>query len=256
MRPVVGIIGNHDEIFDQYPIVSSGTVNQRAISEVAGAIPLIIAPNTDVISIEEAMSVCDGFLLTGARPNVHPEEYGEEATEAHGAFDRVRDGFTLPLVRACVAAGQPILGVCRGFQELSVAMGATLYPEIRDLPGRDNHRMPTEGTWDDKFAHRHDVTFIKDGVFDRIMGEQVVRTNSLHGQGINEAGPQIHVDGVAPDGTAEAIYVKGACGFALGVQWHPEWNAENDSVSRPLFASFGDAARAWSTRSSGLLAAQ
>lgn len=256
MRPVVGIIGNHDTIFDDYPIISSGTVNQSAINAVTGAIPMIIAPNLDLISIAEAMSICDGFLLTGARPNVHPSEYGEPETEAHGTFDQIRDAFTLPLVRACVEAGQPILGVCRGFQEISVAMGSTLYPEIRDLPGRDNHRMPTEGTWDDKFALRHDVTFSTGGLFERIMGQSVVRTNSLHGQGINEAGPRIHVDGVAPDGTAEAIYVNDCDGFALGVQWHPEWNALNDSVSRPLFAAFGDALLDWKRNDLGLVAAQ
>jgi putative glutamine amidotransferase len=160
------------------------------VAEVAACLPLIIPSDPRYVSVAELLEVCDGFLLTGGRPNVHPEEYGEAATEAHGAFDRARDAITLPLVRACIERGQPFLGICRGFQEVNVALGGTLHPEIRDLPGRDNHRMP-------------------------------------------------------PDGTPEALYVEGAKGFTLSVQWHPEYNAANDPVSRPLFAAFGDAVRDW-----------
>ncbi|OIQ72666.1 gamma-glutamyl-gamma-aminobutyrate hydrolase PuuD [mine drainage metagenome] len=124
-------------------------------------------------------------------------------------------------------------------------MGGTLYPEIRDLPGRMNHRMPPDGTVEEKFALRHKVTFTQGGVFARLMGAPEVMTNSLHGQGINRAGGRIVIDGTAPDGTPEAIYVQGALGFTLSVQWHPEWNAAADPVSRPLFQAFGDAVRAF-----------
>ena len=120
--------------------------------------------------MEELLETFDGFLLTGGRPNVHPNEYGESATEAHGAFDRARDAITLPLVRACVERGQPFLGICRGFQEVNVAMGGTLYPEIRDLPGRMNHRMPPDGTLEEKFAMRHTVSLTEGGVFHQLFG--------------------------------------------------------------------------------------
>ena len=120
---------------------------------------MVIPTDPRFVSVQELLEVCDGFLLTGGRPNVHPEEYGEEATEAHGAFDRARDAITLPLIRACVDRGQPFLGICRGFQEVNVAMGGTLYPEIRELPGRMNHRMPPDGTLEEKFALRHAVRF-------------------------------------------------------------------------------------------------
>jgi putative glutamine amidotransferase len=124
-------------------------------------------------------------------------------------------------------------------------MGGTLYPEIRDLPGRMNHRMPPDGTLEEKFALRHKVTFTEGGVFHRLMGAQEVMTNTLHGQGIDQPGRRIVIEGHAPDGTPEAIYVQGASGFSLAVQWHPEWDAANDPVSRPLFTAFGDAVRAW-----------
>jgi putative glutamine amidotransferase len=242
-RPVVGIIGNMSLINNEYPVHAGGTMNSAAVSEVAGCLPLLIPTDPRFVSVEELIAVCDGFLLTGGRPNVHPEEYGEAETEAHGTFDRARDAITLPLVRACLARGQPFLGVCRGFQEVNVALGGTLYPEIRELPGRMNHRMPPDGTIEEKFALRHPVRFTEGGPFHRLFGALEVMTNTLHGQGIKQPGRGIVVDGLAPDGTPEAIYVKDAPGFTLAVQWHPEWNAPNDPVSRPLFEAFGRATR-------------
>jgi len=245
-RPIVGIISNSYLMNDNYPTHAGGTMNSEAISEVSGCMPLLIPSDPRFVTVEELLVTCDGFLLTGGRPNVHPEEYGEPATDAHGEFDRNRDAITLPLVRACVERGQPILGVCRGFQEVNVALGGTLHPEIRDLPGRENHRMPPEGTLEEKFALRHTVRFAKDGVFHRMMGAEEVMTNTLHGQGIKTAGKRVVIDGWAPDETPEAIYVEGAPGYAISVQWHPEWRAAQDPVSRPLFASFGEAVHAWS----------
>jgi putative glutamine amidotransferase len=161
----------------------------------------------------------------------------------------------LPLIRAAVGRGQPVLGLCRGFQELAVAFGSTLHPEIRDLPGRDNHRMPPDGTLEEKFALRHEVRLTPAGPFARLMGAERVMTNTLHGQGIDTAGPRVAIDGRAPDGTPEAIYIRDAPGFALAVQWHPEWNAADDPVSRPLFRAFGEACRAWRAgRDAGALA--
>jgi putative glutamine amidotransferase len=244
-RPIVGVIGNTAMLNETYPVHAGGVMNTSAIADVAGAMPLLVPADPRFVSVDELLETCDGFLLTGGRPNVHPEEYGEAATEAHGDFDRCRDAIVLPLVRACVERGQPFFGVCRGFQEVNVAMGGTLYPEIRDLPGRTNHRMPPDGTLEEKFALRHVVTFTEGGVFHKVMGATEVMTNTLHGQGIKEPGARIVIDGYAPDGTPEAIYVKDAPGFTLSVQWHPEYNAASDPVSRPLFAAFGAALRDW-----------
>jgi putative glutamine amidotransferase len=250
-RPVIGIISNFHLINDQYPCHSGATMNSRAIAHVAGAIPLIIPSDPGVVSVADLMAACDGFLLTGGRANVHPAEYGEEETPAHGAFDRGRDGVVLPLIRACVAAGQPFLGVCRGFQEVNVAMGGSLYPEIRELPGRMNHRMPPDGTIEEKFALRHAVRFTPGGPFHRLIGAQEVMTNTLHGQGIKQPGARVVIDGLAPDGTPEAIYVRDAPGFTLSVQWHPEWQADIDPVSRALFRAFGAAATEFAAARSG-----
>ena len=247
-RPVVGIIGNSYMINDSYPVHSGGTMNSSAVAEVAGCLPLIVPADPRYVCVDELLDLCDGFLLTGGRPNVHPSEYGEAETPAHGAFDRGRDAITLPLIRACVERGQPFLGICRGFQEVNVAMGGTLHPEIRDLPGRMNHRMPPDGTLEEQFALRHMVTFNDGGVFHRLMGAREVMTNTLHGQGIARPAPRVVVDGHAPDGTPEAIYVRDAPGFTLSVQWHPEWNADSDPVSRPLFQAFGKAATDWAAR--------
>lgn len=247
VRPKVGIIGNSYLINDDYPAHAGGAMNSEAVADVSGCMPLLIPSDPRFLSVEELLETFDGFLLTGGRPNVHPNEYGESATEAHGAFDRARDAITLPLVRACVERGQPFLGICRGFQEVNVAMGGTLYPEIRDLPGRMNHRMPPDGTLEEKFAMRHTVSLTEGGVFHQLFGAPEVMTNSLHGQGIKTPGARIVIDGTAPDSTPEAIYVKDAPGFTLAVQWHPEWDAANDPVSRPLFTAFGDAVRDWAS---------
>jgi putative glutamine amidotransferase len=244
-RPIVGIIGNAHSINDRYEVHAAGQMNTAAVSEVSGCVPLIVPSDPRYVSVAELMDLCDGFLLTGGRPNVHPSEYGEDETPAHGAFDRGRDAITLPLVRACVERGQPFLGICRGFQEVNVAMGGTLHPEIRELPGRMNHRMPPDGTMEEVFALRHRVSFSPGGVFARLMGSDAVMTNTLHGQGIARAGARIVIDGHAEDGTPEAIYVKDARGFTLSVQWHPEWRAGEDPVSRPLFEAFGRAAADW-----------
>ncbi|RLJ59022.1 putative glutamine amidotransferase [Litoreibacter meonggei] len=244
-RPVVGIIGNSYLINDEYPAHAAGSMNCQAIAEVSGALPMIVPSCPSLTDVQDLLEACDGFLFTGGRPNVHPEEYGEAETEAHGAFDRSRDRIALPLIRACIERGQPIFGVCRGFQEVNVAMGGTLYPEIRDLPGRMNHRMPPDGTLDEKFELRHVVTFTEGGPFHQLLGAQEVMTNTLHGQGIKTAGERVVIDGLAPDGTPEAIYIKDAPGFSLSVQWHPEYRAAQDQVSQVLFKAFGDAAAAW-----------
>ena len=238
-KPIVGIIGNSYKIDNKYPAQGSGTINIEAIAEVSEALPVIIPSLPNYFTINELLCSFDGFLFTGGRPNVHPSYYGEIATESHGFFDIDRDELVLPLIKACEKIGKPILGLCRGFQEFNVAFGGTLHPEIRELPGRMNHRMPPDGTLEEQFAIRHEVKINKNSVFEDIFGSNKVMVNSLHGQGIKEPGMRVIIDGYANDGTPEALSIKDSIGFCLAVQWHPEWNASSDKVSKPLFQNFG-----------------
>jgi len=242
-RPVIGIIANAHLLDDEYPVQALGVQNIEAVADLTGAIPLIVPALPKVGAIADLIDACDGFVLTGGRPNVHPSHWGEEPTERHGAFDPDRDAVTLPLIRECVARGAPVFGICRGFQEFNVAFGGTLHPEIREIPGRMNHRMPPDGTLEEKFELRHPVRLTPGGAFERILGASEVMVNSLHGQGILERGERVVIEGWAPDETPEAIHIGDARGFAMAVQWHPEWQAAADPVSRRLFQALGEAVR-------------
>lgn len=246
-RPLIGIMGSKFMVNDSYAVDIVGHLNSVAVFDVTGAQPMGIPALPDAVDVDAILDLCSGFVFPGARANVHPSEYGHAETPAHGDFDQGRDAVALEIIRKAVERGQPVLGLCRGFQELAVAFGSTLHPEVRDLPGRDNHRMPPDGTLEEKMALRHDVTLTEGGVFHRLFGDSVVRTNTLHGQGIDAPGARVIIEGHAPDGTPEAIHIEGAPGFALGVQWHPEWRAGEDPVSKPLFEAFGRAVAAWAS---------
>ena len=250
-RPVVGVIGNAYTIENRFVVQHVGERNLRAIAEVTGALPLMFAASPELTDIETLLGVVDGVLLTGGRANVHPTHFGAEPDPRYEPYDLSRDALSLALARECVARGVPLFGVCRGLQEMNVAFGGTLHPEIRDLPGRMNHRMPRTETGeihpDSKlvFADRHEVRLAPDGVFARLIGKETIRVNSLHGQGILEPGARVVVEGVAEDGTVEAIRIDGAPGFALGVQWHAEYDPQTNPINRALFEAFGDAISAF-----------
>ena len=244
-RPLIGITAFRHILEERFPTHICGAANPRAVSEVAGGVPLIVPGEPEAYDIAQLVDLLDGLVLTGARPNVHPSHYGEEETEGHGPFDRGRDDLFLPMTRAMVAAGKPVFGICRGIQEMNVAFGGTLHPEVGGLEGRLNHRMPRdEMDLDVIFRRRHRVTFREGGAFHRLLGVTETVTNSLHGQAIWTPGPRVLVEGTAEDGTVEAIAIEGATSFALGVQWHAEYEPIADPVSRALFEAFGNAARA------------
>lgn len=244
-RPVVGVIGNSHLINDKYRVYGGSASTCEAVCQASGCMPLIVPTDPALVSTDELIDVCDGFLLTGGRANVHPDRYGHDLTEAHGDMDPGRDAVAIDLVHRLTERGQPYLGICRGFQEVAVAFGSTLHPEIRDLPGRMNHRMPPDGSAEEIRELRQNVRFTEGGVFNDLFGQTEVMTNTLHGQGVMETGPRIVIDGWADDDTPEALYIKDAPGFTLSVQWHPELNVEDDWASQRLFAAFAEAARAW-----------
>jgi putative glutamine amidotransferase len=246
-RPIVGVIGNTHVVENRFPAQLCGERNLRAVADVSGALPLVFAGTPEITDIGALLETVDGIVLTGARANVHPTRFGAEPHVKHEPYDDQRDALALALVEACVARGVPLFGICRGFQEMSVAFGCSLHPEIRELPGRMNHRMPRLENGEIHpdplviFADRHDVKLTPDGAFARILGCDTIRVNSLHGQGIDVPGERVVIEGVAEDETIEAIRIEGARGFALGVQWHAEYDPQQNPVNRKLFEAFGAA---------------
>ena len=246
-RPLIGVIGNTRLIENRFTVQMCGETNLRALAEVAGALPMMFAGCSTITDIGALLDTVDGILLTGGRANVHPRRFGVEPHPKHEPYDERRDDIALALVEACVERGVPIFGICRGLQEMNVAYGGSLHPEIRELPGRVNHRMPRLETGephpDDAvvFGERHDVKLTAGGEFARILGRDCIRVNSLHGQGILDPGKRIVIEGVADDGTIEAIRIADAPGFALGVQWHAEHDPQHNAVNRALFEAFGQA---------------
>jgi putative glutamine amidotransferase len=246
-KPVVGVIGNSGVINDRHNVQLVGQRNMRAVADVAGALPLMFAGTPDITDVDALLGAVDGILLTGARANVHPTCFGVEPDPRHEPYDQERDAMALGLIRACVERGVPLFGICRGLQEMNVAFGGSLHPEIRDIPGRMNHRMPRLANGEIHpdpnvvFADRHEVRLAKEGAFARILGCEAIRVNSLHGQGIEEAGKRVVVEGVAEDGTIEAISIADAPSFALGVQWHAEYDPQSNPINRALFQAFGAA---------------
>jgi putative glutamine amidotransferase len=253
-RPVVGVIGSAHLVENRFPAQRVGERNLLAVKDVVGALPLMFAGAPDITEVGALLDAVDGILLTGARANVHPSRFGAEPHVSYEPYDLRRDELALELVQACVERSVPLLGLCRGFQEMSVAYGCTLHPEIRELPGRMNHRMPRldngeiHPDQDVVYGDRHDVHLVKGGAFAKIFGAETVRVNSLHGQGILEPGQRVIVEGVADDSTVEAIRIEGATGFALGVQWHAEYNPQTNAVNRALFEAFRDAIKVHKNR--------
>lgn len=253
-RAIVGLIGNAHLVDNRFAVQHVGERNLRAVVEVADALPLMFAGCSEITDMEQLLEVVDGILLTGARANVHPLHFNADPHPRHEPYDHARDGLALNLIRACVERGIPLFGICRGFQEMNVAFGGSLHPEIRELPGRMNHRMPRLETGEVHpdlavvFADRHDVKLTPGGVFANLLGRELIRVNSLHGQGILEPGRRVVTEGIAEDGTIEAIRIADAPGFALGVQWHAEFDPQHNPINRALFLAFGAAVAAYRDR--------
>ncbi len=248
-KPLVGIIGSRYQFNNGSASQRVGEKNLRAVADIADALPLIFAGIPEITDINSLLNIVDGILLTGGRANIHPTYFNTKPHPSHEPYDRDRDVVALRLVKACVERGIPILGLCRGIQEMGVAFGSNLHPEIRELPGRMNHRAPRlengEIHPDPKvvFADRHEVRLVPDGVFARLFKRETIRVNSLHGQCILEPGDRVVVEGVAEDGTIEAIRIADASGFALGVQWHAEYDPQTNPINQALFSAFGEAIR-------------
>lgn len=223
----------------------------RASVEVIGAVPVLLPARGPTEDIDTVLDRLDGIILTGSRSNVQPTLYDGPPHAEGTPEDPNRDGFTLPLIRAAVARGVPMLAICRGFQELNVALGGSLHQRIQDLPDRMDHSTPMQASSRVRTGKAHAIRVTPNGWLHRLAGSTEIAVNSLHNQGINQLAPGLTVEGVAPDGLIEAVSVVAslagrATGYAVGVQWHPEYDWRTDPVSRTVFEQFGNAVRAYS----------
>jgi putative glutamine amidotransferase len=215
----------------------------RAVDRVVGAVPVLIPANGEAADVPALLARLDGIILTGSRSNVQPDHYGGPPHAEGTPEDEARDAVTLPLIRAAIAAGVPLLAICRGLQELNVALGGSLHQRLQDLPGRFDHSTPMQPFARMRTAKAHSVRLVPGSYLRGLAGAAEIAVNSLHNQGIDALAPRLATEGTAPDGTIEAVRVVSAPGFAYGVQWHPEYDFEADALSRRIFAVFGEAVR-------------
>ncbi len=241
MKPLIGI-SCCTKLFGTFgmPNHAASDTYVRAVDRVVGGVPVLLPANGEDADIPTLLSRMDGIILTGSRSNVNPSLYGGPVHAEGTAEDDNRDATTLPLIRAAVTHGVPVLAICRGFQELNVALGGSLHQRLQDLPGRIDHSTPSQPNPRVRTGKAHRLRITPGSWLHRLAGCTDIAVNSLHNQGIDRLAPGLVVEGVAPDGTIEAVRGR-SDGFVFGVQWHPEYDWERDAISRRIFEAFGQA---------------
>ena len=228
----------------ELPVHQVGEKYIAGAAKGAGGIPVLIPAIGDDLDVAALVERLDGLMLTGSPSNVEPHHYDGEPSLPGTLHDPKRDATTLPLIRAAIDAGVPILAICRGHQELNVALGGTLHQLVHELPGRIDHRSRKDVPMVERYEPAHPIRLAANGLLRRLFGVDEIKVNSLHAQAIDRPAARLLVEAVAPDGTVEAVSLVDGKAFCVGVQWHPEWPRLTDSVSKALFDAFGDAARA------------
>jgi putative glutamine amidotransferase len=239
--PLVGLPTDRKQI-GPHPFLAVGEKYVRAVVHGAGALPILLPTLQPVLPLEALLASIDGLLLTGSVSNIEPHHYGDEPSYEGNLHDPARDASSLPMVKLAVEMGLPVLAVCRGFQEVNVAFGGTLYQKVHEQPGFLDHRENPEDPLEKQYAPVHAVTFNPGGKLAAIAGTPSAQVNSLHGQGVARLGRGLKVEAVAPDGLIEGFRHEGP-GFLLGVQWHPEWRVTENPFYLGIFKAFGDACR-------------
>ena len=242
-RPVVGFSCDR-RMVGPHPFDMVGEKYIVAVRDGADALPVLLPVLEPPLAPDDILAAVDGLLFTGSPSNVAPRIYGGPAPRDGVLLDEYRDDTALPLLQAAIAAGKPVLAICRGFQELNVAFGGTLFQHVEEVPGRLDHREDYNAPLDVQYGPAHPVTVTEGGMLAAMLRERSFQVNSLHSQGVDRLADGLRVEALAPDGQIEAVSVTGAKGFALGVQWHPEWAWAANPVSRAIFAAFGRALRA------------
>jgi putative glutamine amidotransferase len=241
-RPVIGIPADR-RMIGPHPFHAVGEKYIAAVVQAADCLPLLIPVLETPLDVTEILARVDGIFFTGSPSNVEPRHYAGPASEPGTLHDPHRDATTLSLIPRAIASGVPVLGVCRGFQEMNVAMGGTLHQRLHEVVGLEDHREDKDEPLDVQYAPAHDVLLEPQGLLAQLAGTDRIQVNSLHGQGVDRLGPDLAVEARATDGLIEAFRVKSAPAFALAVQWHPEWQVMSNEFSKALFAAFGRAAR-------------
>ncbi len=239
-RPVVGIPASVITP-DRLPVHMASTKYVDVVTQALNGIPFIVPSIGARYDFDELLSLLDGILLSGGRANIDPEHYEGPDHPPGDIRDPARDTTVLPLIRAAIDRGVPVLGVCRGIQEINVALGGTLHYRVHQLDGKMDHRMTPGDPVEQVFAPRHLIDLAPGGLLERRLGTSQVMVNSLHGQGIDQLAPSLAVEATAADGLIEAVRLRVDSTYVFGVQWHAEWNFENDPVSRAVFGSFAEA---------------
>jgi putative glutamine amidotransferase len=240
--PVVGISCDY-RVLGAHPFNVVGEKYIVAVRDGSQAVSLLIPVLDPPMPPEEILASVDGLLLTGSPSNVSPKRYSGPSPREGVLQDEHRDATTLPLIEAAIAKGTPLLCICRGFQELNVALGGTLHQHIQEVAGRSDHREDKNAPLDVQYGPAHEVSVAAGGMLADIVSERSFKVNSLHSQGIDRLAPSLRIEAVAPDGQIEAVSLPGAKGFVFGAQWHPEWRWKDNAVSRAIFAAFGEALR-------------
>jgi putative glutamine amidotransferase len=242
-RPIIGIPADR-RLLGPHPFHAVGEKYIYAVEAAADAFPLLVPVMPEPLPVEEILARVDGILFTGSPSNVEPRHYGGEPSAPGTWHDPERDATTLALIPRAIAAGIPVLGICRGFQEMNVAFGGTLWQAVQDVDGHLDHREDKHAPLEVQYGPAHDLLIERGSTLAQFAGGAGgVRVNSLHAQGVRRLGPGLAVEARAPDGLVEAFRVEAAPAFALAVQWHPEWRVLADPFSHALFAAFGAAAR-------------
>lgn len=243
-KPLVGISADRT-MMGVHPSHVVGEKYIDAIVDGSHALAMLLPALGARQSSDEVLSVIDGLLLTGSYSNIEPHRYGGHESEHGTLHDAARDATTLPLLRAAIAAGVPVLAICRGFQEMNVAFGGSLNQRVHTTKGFNDHRENQENGLDTQYGPSHSIALMPGGLLQRVAhGMKEARVNSLHAQGIERLGEGLTIEATAPDGLIEAVSVTGARVFALGLQWHPEWKRASNALSTAIFRAFGAACRA------------